>query len=138
MDTISDTASWGVLVGALMPFLIAVVQQPAWSTRQRQVVALAASLVAGVGTVLASGTFDPQNWLVTLAVVVGAAQASYTLLKNPALKVEHLTSRNTATTRRTDAGEADVLGTALVGLIGLGIFAAVTIRLLLTGSGTTF
>lgn len=66
-----------------MPILIAVVQQSRFSSQMRQIVAIVVAALGGVGTVLASGNFDVQNWLVTLVAVIGAAQASYALIFKP-------------------------------------------------------
>lgn len=83
MESVKDTASWAALVGAVLPLLIAVVQQSRFSGQMRQVVSIIVAAIAGVGTVLASGNFDAQNWLVTLVAVIGAAQASYALIFKP-------------------------------------------------------
>lgn len=93
----TDTALWGALFGMLVPFLVALVDQPEWSSQKRQIAALGVSVVAGMGTVLGSGDFDPTNWVATITAVVAASQASYTLLWKPtgtARKVQRATALN--------------------------------------------
>lgn len=82
-DIITDTATWGTLIGLLSPLLVAFVQQPWWSNQYRQIVAVGVSALLGILTVVASGTFDVQNWLLTLVAVIGAAQTSYALVWKP-------------------------------------------------------
>jgi len=83
MNILSDTASWGLIVGVLLPLLTALVQQPSWSRPARVAVAVLASGIAGVLTCLAAGTFDLGNVLGTVAAVLVAAQASYESLWQP-------------------------------------------------------
>lgn len=77
----------GLQVGAVLPLLIAVVQRPNWSTRSKQIVAVVASLIAGVITVAAAdGWAQFQQGKLTTATIVGvllAAQTSYDVLWKP-------------------------------------------------------
>lgn len=96
MNNTQDTASIAALVGAFLPLLTAVVNNPRWTSQQRQIISALISLVVGVVVVVASGNFDPQNWIVTLVAVVGAAQAAYAFLWKPtkvAPAIETATSR---------------------------------------------
>lgn len=93
-DLLNDTASWGLLVGVVLPLLTAVVQQPRWSPTVRRAVAVAAAVVGGVLTCLADGTLaDGGTVLETVAVVLVASQALYaTLWQRAAAAVETATS----------------------------------------------
>jgi hypothetical protein len=85
------------LLGFLSPYIIAIVNQPFWSTTQRKVVGVLGSLVLAAIALLiyyaASGEPLPQWWaLLLLALVV--SQASYALVtKSTALKLEKATSK---------------------------------------------
>ena len=46
----NDLEMWSLLVGSLMPTLVAVIQQPRFSNAQRALVGVGASLVAGFMT----------------------------------------------------------------------------------------
>ena len=75
---LADTASWGLIVGLVLPWLTAVVQQPTWSNSQRKAAAIAVAAVAAVGTCLANGTLDEgQTVLATFAVLLSTGQALY-------------------------------------------------------------
>ena len=95
-------AAWVLIVGVLTPFLVSVVNQPGWSRQRRQIVAVAVSLLIGVGTVVIGGTVSnwslaPSELVVVVAAVVGAAQAAYALIWKPtgaAGRVEAATSRS--------------------------------------------
>lgn len=78
MSALFDTASWGLILGVLLPLLTSVVQQPTWSAPLRAVVGLVAAVIGGFVTCLANGTVgDGQTLLSTIAVVLVAAQATY-------------------------------------------------------------
>lgn len=117
LDSVKDVASWGALIGVVLPLLIAVLNQPRWTPQQRQLLAVGVSTVAGVGTVIASGNFDLQNWLVTIAAVIGAAQAAYAVLWKPTNIAPTI---ETKTSGGDEAGAASY-GYAAVGLIVLGL-----------------
>lgn len=96
MESVKDTASIGALIGGFLPLLIAVVNNPNWTPMRRQIVGTVIAFAVGVVFVAISGNFDPQNWLVTLAAVLGASQATYALIWKPtaiAPKVEGATVR---------------------------------------------
>ena len=80
-----NATAWALIIGAVLPFLIAVVNRPKWSGTVRQIVAVAISLAVGLVTVVVQGAadFTLQGALVTLAAVVGAAQATYALVWKP-------------------------------------------------------
>jgi hypothetical protein len=124
METVKDTASWGALIGALLPFLIAIVQQPRWSSGFRQIIAVVVSVIAGVGTVLVSGNFDVQNWLVTLVAVIGAAQAAYALVWRPTNVAPTIEAKTAAMLNSTDERGVIDLGQYRT-LRGLGTVVAV-------------
>lgn len=95
MDSSQEVASWGILIGALLPILIAILNQPQWTDQQKRFIALGVAFVSGTGTVIVSGNFDPGNWVVTIAAVLGASQAAYTVLWKPtkiAPRIEAATS----------------------------------------------
>lgn len=70
---------WALLVGSLLPPLVAVVQQPGWSRGLRAVVGVVCSLVVGTVTVyLEQDGLDFGKDLVgTVLTVMVASQATY-------------------------------------------------------------
>lgn len=119
MESVKDTASWAALIGAMLPLLIAVVNRPQWTAQMKQIIGIAVAAIGGIGTVLASGNFDAQNWLVTLVAVIGASQAAYALIWKPtkvAPKIEQATS---AKPGEEGAVSTDLLLGIVIGAVGL-------------------
>ncbi|MEE1764429.1 hypothetical protein [Streptomyces sp. SP18BB07] len=100
--TTLESLSTGAQVGAVLPLLTAVVQQPAWSAKAKKVVAVLAALLGGVVAVAASGGWGQfqhgQLTAATLLGVLAASQTSYDLVWKPsklAPMIEALTTRKT-------------------------------------------
>lgn len=88
MDTLNallaNVQVWGALLGIVTPLATALVQQPGWSRKRRQVVGVACSVLVGVATVGAAGELgDTSTVLTTLPLVAAAAQVAYTRLWQP-------------------------------------------------------
>ncbi|GAA2439949.1 hypothetical protein [Streptomyces glaucus] len=102
MSATLTSLTTGAQVGAVLPLLTAVVQRPAWSARNKKIVAVAAALVAGVATVAAEGGLAQfQHGQLTAATILGvlaASQTSYDLLWKPAKLAPWLEA---VTTRKT-------------------------------------
>lgn len=81
----TDTAALSAIVGVVSPWVIAFVQQPQWSTRVRKLVAVAASVVLGILTSLATGSFadGPVSIGGAIAIVLVASQSTYKSLAQP-------------------------------------------------------
>lgn len=92
--TTNEIATIGIIIGALSPFLTAIVQQGNWPANVRRWVSIGVALVLGIGTVIAGGDFDLTNWVVTLTMVIGAAQVSYAALKPVTDRVEDATTQD--------------------------------------------
>lgn len=92
----SNLVMWAGVVGFLMPPLLAIVQQPGWSSGLRSVIMFVASLIAGAGTVFFMGQWDTTNLVTTILFVMVTAIATYKGLwqtTNVAPKIEAATSR---------------------------------------------
>lgn len=95
-DLLNQPQAWGVILGVIAPLLISVVQRPGMTGTVRSVVAIAASLVIGVVTVLSTGDFNPENVLTTFAAVLAASHLAFESFYKPtglAKVVELKTSR---------------------------------------------
>lgn len=96
---ILDTVSWGLMLGVITPLLTAVAQQPRWSSRTRAIIGAIVSIAVGGVTCLAKGDItNGQTLLSTIAVVLVAAQATYSQLWKPtgvAGALENATSTGT-------------------------------------------
>lgn len=91
----TDLAMWTLLVGTLLPPVIAVVQQPQWSSRVRSLVSVATCLVAGGGTAWLGGALSGTSLVTTVLTVLVTALATYTGFWKPsgiAAAVEGVTS----------------------------------------------
>jgi hypothetical protein len=93
----SNVLMWAGIVGFFMPVLLAVVQQPGWSSALRSVVMFVASIVAAVGTVYFTddGAYTRDTMITTVLVVMVTAISTYKGLWQPttvAPKVEAATS----------------------------------------------
>lgn len=91
----TDLEMWTLLVGALLPALIAVIQQPQWSCRLRAVVTVVACLVAGGGTAGLDGQLTGRSVVTSVLTVLVTALATYHGFWKPsgiAAAVEGLTS----------------------------------------------
>ncbi|MFE7072547.1 hypothetical protein ACFU96_20950 [Streptomyces sp. NPDC057620] len=102
MSATLDSLTTGVQVGAVLPLFTAVVQRPAWSVKNKKIVAVVAALLAGVVAVAADGGLAQfQHGIPAAATffgVLGASQTSYDLLWKPsklAPLIENLTSKRT-------------------------------------------
>ena len=76
----SNLVMWGLVVGFLMPPLLAIVQQPGWTVGVRSIVMFVASIVAGAGTVYFNGGFDfsePDKIITTVLVIMVTAISTY-------------------------------------------------------------
>lgn len=92
---LTDSTTWGLILGVVLPLLTAVVQQPRWTNGQRKVVAALIAILAGVLTALANGALDEgQTVLSTIAAILVSSQTTYQhLWKNgPATSIEYATS----------------------------------------------
>jgi hypothetical protein len=75
----SNLAQWSLIVGFLMPTVVAVVQRDHWPNWARSLVMFASSLIAGAGTAVLQNhdAFTAKNWLNATLLVGVAAIASY-------------------------------------------------------------
>lgn len=84
-----DSASWALILSILSPLLISVIQQPKWSKSMRTLVAVLASVVIGIITVLANGGLDlsggaaTQTVLSVVALVFVSSATAYKSLWKP-------------------------------------------------------
>ena len=78
MAVLSNTETWSLVLGIVMPWLVAVVNRPWWSTRARQWVAVACAVVGGVLVCLSTGALtDLSDVVGSCAIVLVASQAVY-------------------------------------------------------------
>lgn len=76
--TMTSLDMWNLIVGFVLPNVIAVVQQPRWSDRVRALVTGAICVFAGIVTVvLSGGHLDFGRALVTSILTIGVAAVSF-------------------------------------------------------------
>ena len=103
-----STESWALVLGVVMPWLVAVVNKPWWPRRAKAAVAVAASVAGGVLVCLATGAFasGPGTVVGTVMLVLVASQAVYgRLFAGSVKKLEEKTSRRPAETPSTTDSE---------------------------------
>jgi uncharacterized membrane protein len=92
----SDTLTLSMILGAVAPLVVAVINRPSWSSQKKQLVAVAASVVAAVVALfLTDGFNDVGDTSAIVLLVIGTAQAAYALIWKPtniALAIEEKTS----------------------------------------------
>jgi len=79
-----DLTMWSLIVGTLAPLVIALVQQPKWSTRTRTVVGFVGALILGTGTAFFQGDFTGRNITSSVLIVLVASLSTYKHLWTPA------------------------------------------------------
>lgn len=95
--TTLQTIATGSGVGAVLPLLTAVVQQPFWSARIKRIVAVVVAGIAGVVTVASTGGLDQFTHgvptLATIGAVLAASQASHDLVWKPSAVTDAIESK---------------------------------------------
>ena len=86
--TVGSAAGWSALLGAVVPVVVAFVGHSGWTSTQKRLVAVGVSVVIGAGNLLVQGTlgwadFTWASALADIGLVIGAAQAAYTLVWKP-------------------------------------------------------
>jgi hypothetical protein len=74
---VSDIDMWAVIVGALLPAVVAAINRVNWPPWLKGVVAIATSIVAGGVTAYLTGQLTGATWVHAGVVVAGAALATY-------------------------------------------------------------
>lgn len=71
-----------VVLSVAVPFVVQAIKTEAITGTAARVIALAASVVAGVVTALVGGVpADPAGWVTCIFALVGGVQTAYTLFK---------------------------------------------------------
>lgn len=93
---LDDTVSWGVFAGVFTPILVSVAQRSTWTGLTRTLVGIGISIVIGILTCLADGTFThTKTLLATVAAVTLVSVTTYHGLWKPsgvAPKIESATT----------------------------------------------
>ncbi|MFL6071792.1 MAG: hypothetical protein ACJ73S_00055 [Mycobacteriales bacterium] len=79
----TNAAGWTLIVSALAPLLVAVVQRPNLSKRVRSLIMLAAAVVDGLLTTALSGEFHGKTPIAMIALAVVAIESAYNGLWKP-------------------------------------------------------
>ena len=75
--TLNDAALWSLVIGSLLPMVIAFFQQPQWSDQVRSIVTPIVCVVVAVATVWINGQFDTANLVRTFLIIFLSAQLTY-------------------------------------------------------------
>lgn len=77
--SVTNLAMWSLIVGTLMPPVLALIQQPRWSNTVRSVVMVIASIVVGAGTAYFENdqVFVGKSIVQSVLTVMVAAIATY-------------------------------------------------------------
>lgn len=91
-----NAALWAIIIGFMLPALIAFVNQVDWSSQSKGIVALISSLVAGTGTAYFAGQWQPEDVVRSIMIVLILSQIAYVTFWKPtriAPSIEQATSR---------------------------------------------
>lgn len=99
----TNLALWSLLVGALTPLVVAVVQQPKWTSRARAIVAVISSIVLGTGTAFFNGTLTGTTIAASVGTVLVTALTTYRNLWVPTGLVPAIEAATSPTTQPTVA-----------------------------------
>ncbi len=94
-NTLPDLIMWSALVGALLPPVVAIINQPRWPAWLKGAVAVGTSVVVGGVTAALQGDLTGRSWVSSALIVATLAIGSYHQLWKPstiAPKVEEATS----------------------------------------------
>ena len=81
---LSNAAMWALIVGFFLPHIIAVVQQPGWSSGLRSVITFLSCGGAAIGTVLIQlGHWDWHNWINSTLLILVTTISTYKGLWKP-------------------------------------------------------
>jgi hypothetical protein len=87
MNTVTNNLTtqdmWTILVGFLMPLLVALVNQSHWSKPLRAIVSFAICIVVAIADVLIQGNWNGHALTRTLVLVAFVAYTSYQLFWKP-------------------------------------------------------
>jgi hypothetical protein len=87
MSSTLEAVTTGSAVGALLPLLTAIVQQPQWPARGKKIVATLVAILGGLVTVASVGGLEQFQHgvptLGTMAAVLAVSQSTYDLIWKP-------------------------------------------------------
>ncbi|HEY6008455.1 MAG TPA: hypothetical protein VIU40_09055 [Geobacteraceae bacterium] len=92
----TDQEMWALIVGALAPLVIAIIQQPKWAETKRVAVTVGFCIAAGAGTSYFAGNFSGRSLISDILMVLVAALATYRGVWRPsgiAPRIEVATSK---------------------------------------------
>lgn len=101
-----DAASWGLIIGVVTPYLVALVNQPSWSDTARRVTAVLVAVAVGLGNAYFNGDidFEVETVLASIAAVLVASQTVYRNVLKPlpsgVTALEHATSPGSSRDRK--------------------------------------
>lgn len=105
-----DVVAWSIIVGIVLPYVLALFNQPTMSGTWKRVIAVAGSILTGAGTAWVNGAFDNlaanrMSILAAIATVFVACQATYAQFAKPVAKTIEV-----ATSPAPDPGGGEVPG----------------------------
>ena len=87
MDIYMPELTIAGILGFLAPLLVAIVNQPKFSSLVRRIIAIVVSVLLALVAMFVSGTFivptDPRGVGITILAVIGIAQIAYGLIWKP-------------------------------------------------------
>ncbi len=80
----TNASMWALIVGFFLPHVIAIVQQPGWSSGLRSVITFLSCVGAAIGTVLIQlGHWNWHDWVGSTLLILVTAIATYKGLWKP-------------------------------------------------------
>jgi uncharacterized membrane protein YfcA len=97
---VNNLEMWSLIVGFLLPIVIAFIQQEKWSEVIRSVTMFIVCVIAATGTVYFSGHFNLQDLVTSALLIIVTAIGTYKGIWQPtgiAPALEHVTSASHST-----------------------------------------
>lgn len=96
-----DVAS--ITVSTVLPFILAIINQPCFSKKAKQIIALISVVLVGIGVPMINGTFDFANILANVGICFASMQSVYAGLNKTGVfdSIMNATSRTTSETLPT-------------------------------------
>lgn len=91
----TDLEMWSLLVGAGLPVVVALINQPRWAPAAKFIVTAAAAVAAGAGTAYFQGDLTGRRWISSALVIGVTALVTYQTGWKPSTivpRIEHASS----------------------------------------------
>lgn len=87
-----------ITVSTILPFILAIINQPFFTKKTKQIIALIAVVLVGIGVPMINGTFDFANILANVGICFASMQSVYAGLNKTGVFDSIMTATSKAST----------------------------------------